>query len=65
MAQAIMQLNTHAPTFDIDSIEDYQKEAMCRIITNGIHRLLKDERNRADFEQWKKEKRRKQNDSKN
>ena len=63
---AAIQTNA-PPIFDIDALADYQKEAMCRVITNGIRRLLNDERNRADFEQWKnnKDKRRTQNDSKN
>ena len=63
---AVIQTNA-PPIFDIDALAEYQKEAMCRAITNGIRRLFEDERNRADFEQWKnnKDKRRTQNDSKN
>ena len=50
---AFIQTNA-PPIFDIDALAEYQKEAMCRAITNGIRRLFEDERNRADFEQWKK-----------
>ena len=50
---AVIQTNA-TPIIDINALADYQKEAMCRAITNGIRRLLNDERNRADFEQWKK-----------
>lgn len=41
---------------DVNALSDYRQEAMCRTIINSINNLLKDERNRADFEQWKKNK---------
>ena len=42
--------------FDIDALSEYQKAAMCRTIASSINRLLEDEKNRADYERWKKEK---------
>lgn len=39
---------------DVNALSDYRQEAMCRTVINSINNLLKDERNRADFEQWKK-----------
>ena len=46
----------YAIVFDIEALADYQKDALCRTVTNSINRLLKDEKNRDDYERWKKEK---------
>lgn len=46
-----------APVINIDALADYQKDAMCRTILGSIRRLFEDERNRADYEQWKQSRR--------
>lgn len=43
-----------SPLPNIEMLTEYQQDAMCRTIIGSIRRLLEDERNRADFEQWKK-----------
>lgn len=42
------------PGIHLDEMPTFQQEAMCRTIITGINRLFEDEKNRADFEQWKK-----------
>jgi hypothetical protein len=49
---------TNSQAIDINALPEYQQEAMCRTIITGIHNLFQDERNREDFEQWKKNKKR-------
>lgn len=51
MAQ--IQTAVEPPGIQFDTMSNYQKEAMCRTLTSSINRLFEDERNRADFEQWK------------
>lgn len=48
-----METVIQTPAINIDALADYQQEAMCRTIIGSIRRLFEDERNRADFEQWK------------
>ena len=47
-------ITINAPAADIQALPHHQQEAMCRTITACIRRLLTDEKNRADFEQWRK-----------
>lgn len=47
-------ITINAPTTDIQALPQHQQEAMCRTITACIRRLLADEKNRADFEQWRR-----------
>ncbi|MEE0873992.1 MAG: hypothetical protein UIH27_11105 [Ruminococcus sp.] len=49
-----IQTAVKPPGIQIDSMPAYQKEAMCRTIIGSINRLFEDEKNRADFERWKK-----------
>ena len=49
-----MEASVQTPVISIDMLADYQKDAMCRTIIGSIRRLLEDERNRQDFEEWKK-----------
>ena len=38
----------------VKRMPQHETDALCRAIINGINRLFNDERNRADYEQWKK-----------
>ncbi len=46
------------PGIQLDAMPQYQKDAMCRTLTNSINRLFEDERNRAEYEEWKLKRRR-------
>lgn len=46
-------ITINSPATDIQALPQHQQEAMCRTITACIRRLLADEKNRADFEQWR------------
>jgi hypothetical protein len=46
-------ITINAPATDIQALPQHQQETMCRTITACIRRLLADEKNRADFEQWR------------
>lgn len=47
-------ISINVPETDIHALPQHQQEAMCRTITACIRRLLADEKNRDDFEQWRK-----------
>jgi hypothetical protein len=47
-------ITINSPATDIQTLPQHQQETMCRTITACIRRLLADEKNRADFEQWRK-----------
>lgn len=59
MAQ--IQTEVELPVTQIDAMPNYRKEAMCRTLTSSINRLLEDERNRADYKEWKLKRRRTDN----
>lgn len=48
------QIIIKTPILKVDELSDFQTDAMCRTIIGSIRRLFEDERNRTDFEQWKK-----------
>lgn len=37
-----------------DEIPDFEIEHMCRTVSAAVHRLLRDPKNREDFERWRK-----------
>ena len=49
-----VQTAVRPPGIQLDEMPTFQQEAMCRTIITGINRLFEDEKNRADFERWKK-----------
>lgn len=52
---------TIQPTaIDLDALPGYQIDALCRTVTNGVRMALQDEKNRADFERWKQERKRRE-----
>ena len=53
-----IQTAVKPPGIQLDAMPQYQKDAMCRTLTSSINRLFEDERNRADYQEWKLKRRR-------
>lgn len=54
------EVTIQTPAIDFDALPGFQQNALCRAVTNGVRLALRDEKNRADFERWKQERKRRE-----